>query len=509
MKKHLLEYRRGFRDFINWKNRIEANNGIQDNLELAKQSFLQITKINKKFYLDSMFLSLELVVKDFLLSYDLKYSKIFTFKYNNLKRNILYEKDISQEQRDTLILELNKYYKYFSKMIVIFTTTGTSLNIGIIGDMQVEIKESQGYIDMLIKNSEKLRVKRIHKSELIILLLNSIWSLLILLIIFLIFRKLIKSERYLNIATQKLIENPHKENIITMKNIFIFNNIIKNFNQFVNKQIIILNKYEFQHSETIKLTDNIYESISNNKQNIKKIYNYLSNGNLYLKSLENKLPQIQSNIAEQNSKMSDMNYSINQEIKNISHLEYNIALYEEKVKILNIEFKEFNSNFQNNSIQNITFLVKILDALKLLSVNSAIESSKVGKDGENISIIADEIRQVEQQIFIEITRLKTTSSEIIKSLGSLQKTLNEHSIPISDMKLSSQKLNRYLRIIGTQIEVIVNFTENSQQNIKSVLEASKTPLEDIRESLLLSKINIEHIDNSSLITIKLKEIWSN
>jgi hypothetical protein len=77
------------------------------------------------------------------------------------------------------------------------------------------------------------------------------------------------------------------------------------------------------------------------------------------------------------------------------------------------------------------------------------------------------------------------------------------------MKLSSQKLNRYLRIIGTQIEVIVNFTENSQQNIKSVLEASKTPLEDIRESLLLSKINIEHIDNSSLITIKLKEIWSN
>ena len=506
LKVHLLEYRKGFKDFINWKIKIEEKKGLQYQFDFAKENFLKITKTNKKFYLDSKFLALELIVKDFLLSYNLKESKKFTAKYVDLKRNILYENGLNQAQRDKLIVYLNIYQKAFSKMIEIATTIGISLNIGIIGDIQIEIKKSQSYIDSLIKNAEKLRTKKLYKIERIVLILNSVLSLSIFLIIFIIFRKIINSTKYLNIATQELRISA-KANHIQIKNSFMFKNIIQNLNNFFDNQTGMLNEYKNQHIRTIKLTDEINEKILNDRKNIRKIYTHLSNGDQYLNFLNSQLPKIQNNIVKQNETILLVKDSITQEMTTALNLQYYIARYEEEKNSILVDFEHFHNFLVDNSLEKIESLEIISESLKLLSVNSAIESSKVGKDGENISIIADDVRKVEKLIILEILKLKQSSLEQMKFLDDLKSNIANPSTPILEIKIYSQKLERHLKVIENNINKIMSSAKSSQNDINSILISSETNLTEIRTAFELSEASVNNTGNSNYIAIKLQEIY--
>jgi len=505
LKQHLIEYGKGFLDFVKWRMNIYSTGGLMYNLDSAKVSFLKLTKANKKFYLDSMFLSLEITVKNFLISYNLKFNKSFTTQYKKLKRNILYEKGLNQEQRENLVLYLDKYQKNFSKIMVAFTTVGTSLNIGIIGDMQVEMKKSQSYIDTLIKNAEKLRTKKLRKIEDAILITNIILAILILLMLFLIFRKTLNTAHFLDIATKNLKIN--ESNHIEINGRYVFQNCIRNLNNFFDNQAKLLFQFKNQNENATNLIQKIDINIHKNKTNIRTIYKNLSSGEKLLSDLEIILPKILSNIKNQNTKNVSAKNSIQSEIQRIIQLQYHITRYEEETNQILSEFKEFNNYLISRNQENITSLEKIFESLKLLSVNSAIESSKVGKDGENISIIADSIRQIEKMISLNVLALQNSNTEQIKLLNNFQRNIEYRSIPISEIKLNLPQIEQNLKSIRSRLESSVNSAKLSEQNINSILEMSKINFSEIRNAFELSQDSIEHTDNSNLVIIQFRELY--
>jgi methyl-accepting chemotaxis protein len=118
----------------------------------------------------------------------------------------------------------------------------------------------------------------------------------------------------------------------------------------------------------------------------------------------------------------------------------------------------------------ITSIVKIADQSNLLSLNTAIRAGKTGTKGLGVSVIAEKIRELADQIAYATLDIEDVVKEIVEGVSSTLTKVESFSSHIrqqvSEMTEISEKLRKLIRDTQEQIRLFEDINRGMQEQIE-------------------------------------------
>ena len=507
LKAIIYEYGKGFNDFIRWNRKIGEERGFLYYLNISKNGFIIKNSRVLGYDFSKYFLDLELTVKEFLLSNNIKYSAEFNKKFNLLEKTINNKTGLNEKSKNELTFYLKEYKRYFAKVIEISTIIGSSLESGIIGDMKTEVYKAQEKIDFLIKRAEKLKSKTLRRviknSEISEIILSLILALVIL---YSLKRVDISTQELENLSLNLSLESRDLLIKIDLEDKKSFRKITDNLNQFISNMQGVVKDHKLLSVDSLNLIKKTKSDIIGIKDRSEKLDELLIRGDELSKNLKILIP----NISQQLKREDELIIAVSTDNERSAELTESIKINIEDSSIyIQDIFNNFymvNESISTGNSERIESLIEIVESLKITAINSAIESSKIGKNGEKLSILADDIMGIEKKISEKIEAWKREQLINRDQLLNINKLLIKSSSNISLAKINSINLDNKLVIFKERMDRIFKIVISVREKLKMGKELSAELFENIER---LKSENLDNIDiskNSYSLIVKLEEI---
>lgn len=513
---------------------LEKYKNIQYQSIIASDFELNVTKMQK--YLSDAMLKRDKNIIDIATKY-------YSASLKNI--NLLKTRSISDSESILKLNELNgRLVKYYNLYIQIFNNR-EDLNSK---DYLQLKKEFQKVSDLLISNTEELKIKFSNKSmdqfKKIISMLKKSTNLIMLSGGMVFILALI-----IAILISNMIKNPllHSVKIIDKVSNLDFTNKFDNFSKDefgyllkrVDNMVKILNKTIFfikkkmytviDNSNSLKdLSHESLESANNIKQLIQDTYNLLddqvasiSQTSSSVEQMTRNIENLDNSIEKQSRNVSEASSSVEEMVANINSIRETLAKAKSGVLELGkiIEVGQNNLIHVTKIIQKIaTASEKLFDANRLinnitgktnlLALNAAIEAAHASESGRGFAVVADEIRKLSELASIQ-------SKEINENIINIKNTIDES---VSSINTTNKSFSKLVTFIDNFIEMIKELnstmdeqTEGSKRvlvSLKNLNEISSAVKSGSSEMRIGSKQILIAIKDLNTISKKLKDSFN-
>jgi hypothetical protein len=519
IKLYLKNYQRFFDEYLkkNSEFGIDGKSGLLKDLEIAKDGFLVKNSQLKGFSFREELYLLEINVKDFLRSRDTNYADKFGKNYDFLKSKIRGTVGIHEDIRAELSLYVDEYRRIFIEIVELSTIIGSLRSSGIVGEMRNSLYNTHQKIDVLINLVDKYKIRTLRRAE----RNSNIASIILSLILIILTHSLLKRFEKSSLELEQTALNLSLENGDLSKNLAVsednsFKILVSNLNRFVEiMRETISKQIEFGRDRAFFI-----DVFKKESMNTKDKIGLLKNRELSDISTFEESQRISSSILMNIKKEKTALINLVKEINTLKDYSKDISNSVEKTYLNNedalTKLLIINESLMNNIGSILTHFPAILFELETISTESAIEASKFGEVGENLSKLADRINVIHKRIE-EDTSTIIEERDIIKNLlDKMNKALLENSAVFSPLKANATtsenlisntygRTKQFLKPISdteeavAKIEINLNsLTLNSKDRVKLVEESYNLSLNAFNKSISLDDQNkkaLEELEN--------------
>lgn len=132
---------------------------------------------------------------------------------------------------------------------------------------------------------------------------------------------------------------------------------------------------------------------------------------------------------------------------------------------------------QSKAVKNINILtesiLKITEQTNLLSLNAAIEAARAGEAGKGFAVVADEVRKLADDSMIAVNKIRSVTKEVIASVENLAAS-SEKALSFIDTKVISDYQTmvgigeQYFKDAASIQELVTDFSATSQELLASI-----------------------------------------
>lgn len=231
--------------------------------------------------------------------------------------------------------------------------------------------------------------------------------------------------------------------------------------------VLISEGIEKQNNEISLTSHNIEELanyISENNQNAHSVANITSEANAKLGKLS-KVIDLTSNRME----------NINKAVKEASEIISDLSESGEKIGDI------------------VNLITDIAIQTKLLALNASIEAARAGKAGKGFAVVADEVGKLSEKTQKAITEISATIQGIQSFTKKAVSKMNKGSEEVSTGKEYMKEVHEELDLLGNEMLVMVNNTEE--------LANINQKQDEISNTIKMNIENIEYVTNSNVSNV--------
>ena len=406
---------------------------------------------------------------------------VYTFRMNGEKIEFVLDADDSEEQAS-----IGEEYDYLEEeMEIAFNGTPSvgkepyTDDFGTFLSAYAPILNSNGDVVGIVGadiDASEIGKMRVHFLVISIILML-VFSVLVILAIYIITKKIVKP---VIVLTDKMIETAEVGGDLT-KRINIKSNdeigrLTEAFNQLMNTihQLMIKTKNttEYLASSSTELTCSMddslprielilkdFDEITNGISEIGKSYTILQSE---IEVFSSNSEEIAANTNEINNFAQNIKDSTNTATKTIESSNDTVSSLISLTAKTNVRIKELG-NF-SKSIANIVDTISgIAEQTNLLALNAMIEAQRAGEAGRGFSVVAENIRQLSDNTKVSVEEIRNLVDNVINSI-------------------------KEIILMQKNIEPMINKTQDSTQTVDSVLKDIMTRFSQIAD--MISQISV-------------------